>query len=75
MGSEIMNKLSWVGTVASVIGSFVVALGAMLAGYSLFIVGSVSWLIVAFKRKDVSLAVLNGFFFAANIIGLSRALL
>jgi nicotinamide riboside transporter PnuC len=68
-----MKKISWIGTIASVIGSFVVAFGAMLAGYSLFIVGSVSWLIVAAKRRDVSLAVLNGFFFMANLIGLSRA--
>jgi len=70
-----MKKLSWLGTIASVLGSFVVALGAMLAGYSLFMIGSVSWLIVATKRRDLSLAVLNGFFFAANLIGLSRAIL
>ena len=69
-----MKKISWIGTIASVIGSFVVAFGAMLAGYSLFIVGSVSWLIVAAKRRDASLAVLNGFFFMANLIGLSRAI-
>lgn len=68
------NNLSWFGTVTSVIGSFTVALGYMLAGYSLFTVGAVSWLLVGFIGKNRPLIVLNGFFFAANVIGLYRAL-
>lgn len=67
------NNLSWFGTLTSVIGSFTVALGFMLAGYSAFILGAVAWLIVGFISKNKPLIVLNGFFFAANLIGLYRA--
>ena len=68
-----MNKIGWLGTVTSVIGSFTVALHFALAGYLLFIVGSISWLFVAIVRRDKSLAVLNGFFLAANLIGVYNA--
>ena len=69
-----MNKLQWFGTVTSVIGSFTVALGFMLAGYTAFILGATAWLIVGLTGKNIPLIVLNGFFFAANMIGLYRAL-
>ena len=65
-----INKISWLGTIASIIGAFVVASKLFLVGYCFFIVGSVSWLIVGFARKDKSLIVLNGTFFLANILGL-----
>ena len=65
-----MNKISWLGTMASIIGSFIVASQLFLIGYCFFIVGSVSWLIVGISRKDKSLVVLNGTFFLANILGL-----
>jgi hypothetical protein len=68
-----MNKIGWLGTITSVIGSFTVALHYMLAGYGFFLVGSISWLFVAIIRRDKSLAVLNGFFLAANIIGAYNA--
>jgi len=66
--------LGWTGTISSIIGSFAVALGAFLAGYILFLIGSISWLWVAITRRDTSLGVLNLFFLAANIIGLYRAI-
>lgn len=66
--------IGWIGTVASVIGSFVVALQILVVGYILFLVGSVSWLYVAIKTRNLSLGVLNGFFMVANIIGLWKAL-
>ena len=51
------------------------AFGVVLAGYICFTLGSVSWLIVGITRKDNSLITLNGTFFLANIIGLTRAIL
>jgi hypothetical protein len=69
-----MNKIGWFGTVTSIIGSFTVALHFMLAGYVLFLAGSISWFCVGLYRRDWSIAVLNGFFLTANMIGLYNAL-
>ena len=71
---NIVSKLAWFGTVASVIGSFTVALHFLLTGYILFILGSVSWLYVGITRRDMSLVVLNGFFLTANLIGVYNAI-
>jgi len=57
-----------------VIGSFVVAFQVFVIGYILFLVGSISWLWVAVKTRNLSLGVLNGFFMVANIIGLWKAI-
>ena len=65
-----INKISWLGTMASIIGAFVVASQMFLIGYCFFIIGSLSWLLVGYYRKDKSLIVLNGTFFLANILGL-----
>ena len=62
--------IGWIGTVASVVGSFLVAFQLFFVGYCFFIVGSVSWLYLAHKMKNRSLATLNGFFLTANIIGI-----
>lgn len=70
-----MKSVSWFGTVTSVIGSFLVALGFLLTGYIAFVLGAVSWLVVGFVGKNKPLIVLNGFFLAANIIGLYRVVL
>ena len=64
---------SWLGTLASIIGSFLVAFHAFQFGYVLFIVGSASWLFVGFKRKDSALITMNLIFFLANIMGLYNA--
>ena len=69
-----INKISWLGTVASIIGAFVVASKLFFIGYCFFMVGSVSWLIVGIVRKDKSLIVLNGTFFIANILGFFNSL-
>lgn len=66
-------NLSWFGTITSVAGSFIVALGFSLLGYIAFVFGAVFWLIVGFKNDNRPLIVLNGFFLAANMIGLYRA--
>lgn len=67
------DKVGWIGTVSSIIGSFAIAFGYTLPGYSFFLIGSISWLVVGVKRKDNALTVLNGVFLVANIIGFYRA--
>ena len=64
--------LAWIGTIASIMGSFLVALGIMGSGYICFITGSISWLIIAAIRRDKALGVLNGAFLIANVIGIVR---
>jgi len=73
-GFKMTDFLKWLGTVSSIIGSFVVAFGYMLPGYSLFMLGSISWLVVARIFRDKPLATLNAFFFMANIVGFYRAI-
>lgn len=70
-----LNKIEWLGTVSSIIGAFIVAFGFMLAGYSFFMVGSVSWLYVGIKQQNRPLITLNFTFFLANVIGFVRAVL
>lgn len=69
-----MNKIRWIGTLASIFGSFVVASQIFVTGYCLFMLGSVSWLYVGVRQKDPALCVLNGTFLCANILGLYNAL-
>ena len=64
-----MKQLEWFGTISSVVGSFVVAAKVMILGYTLFLAGSMAWLIVGAVTKNRPLIVLNGFFFAANVFG------
>ena len=66
--------MKWIGTIASVIGSFTLAMQFALVGYCLFLIGSVSWLIVGIKNRDKPLITLNLFFFAANILGFYKVL-
>ena len=65
-----INKISWLGTLSSILGAFIVASKLFFLGYCFFIIGSLSWLLVGYYRKDKSLIVLNGTFFLANILGL-----
>lgn len=67
--------ISWIGTVCSVVGSFVVAFQILVLGYTLFLIGSLSWLYVGIVKRDKPLIVLNGVFFLANVIGLTRAVI
>ena len=64
-----INKISWICTLTSIIGSFLVAFHLFQLGYILFLVGSLSWLTVAIVKKDKPLLILNATFFIANIIG------
>lgn len=65
-----LNVLSWFGTLVSILGSFAVASAMFKIGYVLFTFGSLSWLIVAWVKRDKALGVLNGTFFAANLLGI-----
>jgi hypothetical protein len=62
--------VSWFGTMTSILGAFAVANAMFQIGYVLFTLGSLSWLTVAFVRKDKSLGVLNATFFVANLLGI-----
>ncbi len=68
-----MKTISWIGTCSSILGAFLVAMTFALAGYSAFILGSITWLTIGVLKKDVALSVLNGFFLMANIIGIYNA--
>lgn len=65
-----INVLSWFGTFVSILGSFAVASKMFQIGYVLFTFGSLSWLIVAWVKRDKALGVLNGTFFMANLLGI-----
>ena len=67
---KMLNILSWFGTFVSILGSFAVASKMFQIGYVLFTFGSLSWLIVAFCKRDKALGVLNGTFFASNLLGI-----
>jgi nicotinamide riboside transporter PnuC len=62
--------MKWIGTIASIIGSFLVAMTFAGIGYIFFLIGSGAWLYVAIKSKDYPLLILNLTFFVANIIGI-----
>lgn len=62
--------LAWIGTVSSVFGAFLVANQFFILGYSLFIVGSLSWAVVGLKRRDMALFWLNAIFLSANLMGI-----
>ncbi len=68
-----IKYISWLGTVASVVGSFLVALGYLKIGFCFFVVGSLSWGYIGIVNRDIALYTLNGFFMLANLIGLYRA--
>lgn len=68
-----IKTISWIGTITSILGAFLMAFGIVQYGYIAFSIGSISCLTVAGYKKDMPLIVLNGTFFIANIIGLYRA--
>lgn len=65
--------VSWLGTIASILGAFLMAFGHLQSGYCFFTVGSASWLAIGFIARDRALLTLNATFFVANVIGLYRA--
>lgn len=64
--------LKWIGTIAGIIGSLLVALnsGYQFIGYISFLIGAISWLIVSIQNKDKAGIVQWMFFSAVNLLGL-----
>ena len=62
----------WIGTIAGIIGSLLVAMnnGLQFIGYSAFLIGAVAWLIASIQTKDKAGIAQWGFFTAVNIMGL-----
>lgn len=66
--------VAWIGTIASILGSFLVAMHIFLLGYIFFLVGAGCWLYIGYKNNDRALMLLNAVFLVANIVGLYNAL-
>lgn len=68
-----MKKIvEWAGTIASILGAFLLPLGFPLIGYIAFAIGSIAWLGIGVYTKNKSLVTLNATFFVANILGLAK---
>jgi hypothetical protein len=65
-----LNVLSWFGTAVSILGAFAVASALFKIGYVLFTFGSLAWLIVDYAKRDKARGVMDGTFFAANLLGI-----
>ena len=70
-----MKTLAWFGTLASILGAFLMAFGIVFFAFICFTLGSGTWLIVGAVKQDKPLIVLNCFFLFANLIGLFRAIM
>ena len=67
---DFLKNFSWLGTINSVIGAFLVANGFFLIGYIIFASGAVLWLIVAKMLKNNAMLLLEFIFLIANINGI-----
>ena len=67
---DFLKIFSWLGTINSVIGAFLVANGFFLIGYIIFASGAVLWLIVAKMLKNNAMLLLEFIFLIANINGI-----
>lgn len=67
------EMISWFGTFTSILGAFLVAMQYFKLGYVAFILGSASWLYIAYITRDRALLVMNTTFLVANIIGTYNA--
>ena len=67
---DFLKIISWLGTIASVIGAFLVANGIFLIGYCIFASGAILWLIVAKMQKNEAMFFLELVFLIANINGI-----
>ena len=65
---------SWVATILSVLGAFLVANGINLFGYCAFILGSFGWGYIGIMNEDNALTTMQGIFLMANIMGLYNAI-
>lgn len=66
--------VEWIGCIFGVIGAVIVAsnLGINVLGYTFFLVGATSYMLVAFVHENRPLLLLNLVFAATNVLGLIR---
>ena len=62
--------LKWVGTILTVGGALMTAIGVDPLNIYLFNVGALAWLIAAIRMKELSLIVVNGALLTIYVIGL-----
>lgn len=65
-----MKTIETLGTIAGIIGAFLVAMKFGQYGYPFFFVSSLCLLSSAIKFKQKNFIALQGTFFTANVIGL-----
>ena len=72
--SRYLNFAKWVGTVTGVTGAVLIALniGAVAAGFALFLISSLLWSAVGLIHREPSLVVLQGAFTVINMLGIYR---
>jgi len=61
--------LKWVGTILTVGGAFMTAIGVDPLNIYLFNAGALAWLIAAIRMKELSLIVVNGALLTIYVIG------
>ena len=69
-----LKPAKWIGTATGVTGAVLIALniGAVAAGFALFLISSVLWGAVGWIHREPSLVVLQGAFTAINVLGIYR---
>ena len=65
-----LQLISWLGTINSIAGAFLVANGIFLVGYCIFASGAILWLIVEKMQKNNAMFFLELVFLIANINGI-----
>lgn len=65
-----LKIISWLGTINSIAGAFLVANGIFLLGYCIFASGAILWIIVAKMQKNEAMFFLELVFLIANINGI-----
>lgn len=69
-GCNILKLFSWIGTINSIVGAFLVANSIFLIGYIIFATGTILWLIVAKMQHNLAMFFLEIVFLVANINGI-----
>ena len=69
--------LKWFGTITGLIGAFILALNLPISGWGwvLFGASSLAWTIAGIMMREPSLTLLQGGFFAVDLVGVWRWLL
>ena len=67
---DFLKIISWLGTINSIAGAFLVANEIFLIGYCIFTSGAILWLIVAKMQKNEAMFFLELVFLTANINGI-----